>query len=105
MNIAAWLINTITVASRTGADSYGMATYGSQVSVPARVENRLTLALGGNPNLNSEHVIVTTTLINPDDRIWLPGDNTSDSTQARRPLKINNASTRDGGYVVYETYL
>ena len=106
MNIDSWLTDTITVASRIGADSYGQPTYGAQVAIPARVESKLTLMLSAQgANLNSDHVIVTTTLINPDDQIWLPGDDIAQSAKARRPLKITNAYVKSGAFTLYETYL
>jgi hypothetical protein len=105
MDISAWLTDTIYWASRTGADSYGQATYAAPVPLSARVEGKNVLSLSANPQLMYDHAICTLEQIMPDDQVWLPGANQTDPTQAKRPLKTNTAYTKDESYQFYMTYL
>jgi hypothetical protein len=105
MDISSWLVDTIYWAARTGADGYGSPTYGTPVALPARVEGKNLLSLGPNPQLMYDHAICTLTQIGPDDQVWLPGANQTDTTQAKRPLKTNTAYTEDKDYQFYMTYL
>lgn len=105
MNIDGWLINVCKVEPRIGVDGYGAPIYGAQITVLARVEVGFKLVLGHDgANLNSTHWMTTKVQINPDDRVWLPGDDISDATKARRPLMINNAETKPGDFTLYETF-
>jgi hypothetical protein len=104
MNVDAWLIHTVTVAAATGRSGSGDPTYGSQSTVPARVEKNVRLRIGEQNDMADVHVIVTKTQINISSRVWLPGDDTSATAAARRPLAIKNAPTKDGGFTLYETY-
>ena len=103
MNIAGRLTHTITVQSQTGVTA-GDPTWGSQTARKARVEHgtKMIVAPDGSQK-QSEHVVVTDFAIGPEDRVWLPGDNTADANAARRPIIVKKADTF-GGYFVYETY-
>lgn len=106
VNIDEWLIHTITVAPMTGRNAAGDPTFGPQVPVLARVESGKILSLNGALGnvLQATHVAVTKVPINVNDRVWLPGDSTADTSQARRPLSIRNAPIKNGSFTLYETY-
>lgn len=106
MNLDSWMVDTVIVAPRVGADSRGMPTYGAQTTVQARVESKSLLALAPTRNeLKFDHKICTLTPINPDDRVWLPGDDTTSTDAAKRPISIDFAYTKFGDFTLYVTYL
>lgn len=105
MDISSWMVDTITVAPRTGADSYGMPTYGAQVTASARIEQGLRLVVNSRgADLLASSWVTTTFLINPDDKVWFNTDDPTQDQQARRPLAIKNAETKNTGYIIYEAY-
>jgi hypothetical protein len=106
MGFASWLIDTINVASATGTDNFGQPTYGTPRAINARVEaeTRLVISPDGN-QLMVNHKIAVAEQLYTTDRIWLPGDSTSDVTKARRSLLINSAATRIGTFRFWEVYL
>lgn len=105
MDISSWLVDTIYWAARVGADGYGQPFYGTPVALPARVEGKNVLRISSNPELQYDHAICTLVQIGPDDQVWLPGADFTDSTAAKRPLRANTAYTKDENYQFYMTYL
>ena len=105
MNISEWLIDSVTRAPRTGYAN-GSATYGSQVTIKARVEHIHKLVIGADKNeVLSNHRFVTLAACNLSDRIWLPGDNIAEPTAARKILDIHRATDKLGTVTHYEVYL
>lgn len=104
MNIRNWLTQTVTVASTSGRSGSGDPTYNPQVTMAARVERNVRLRIGAENTLADVHVMVTEDQIKVGWRVWLPGDDIASTLEARRPLAVKNAATRDNGYTFYETY-
>ena len=105
MSLAGYMPDTITLADRTGVTG-GTPSYGSQYTAPARVEASDKKIIGTDGNeLQAEHAIATETEIKTTQRIWLPGDDTTDNTEARRALKVKNAREADGSGGHWEAWL
>ena len=102
MNIAGRLNSTITVKSQSGAGTAGDPTYGSGTSVSARVQYGKDRT---ETEIAHDVVLYTTTEIKPDDRIWLPGDSTSDDTLARRPKKVSRSRSFGDADTLWKTLL
>ena len=98
------LTQTITVSEQTGVDTRGMPTYGAQTTKSARVEqtNELKINRDGNEQL-ARHVVVTSSEIGINARVWFPGDNTGDNDAAKRPITIRQAA-QPVGDTLYETF-
>lgn len=96
------MIHTITLKSQAGKSSHGDPTYGGQTSISGRVEHKLQRIITPEGNaVNSEHMVISESEIKVTDRVWLPGDDTTDATEARRPIWVGKAETTDG-YILYQ---
>jgi hypothetical protein len=106
VNLTSWLSQSISVAAQTGKNSKGDPTYGTPVTVSARVEvsRRFARNAQGQKTVSS-HAIYTTTAIALTDRIWLPGVSTSNVQAARGPLSVTAVSDKAGGVTLYEVLL
>lgn len=73
------LNQTITLAPATGLDGYGKATYGTAVSVPALVEQRLKMirdAQGREVVSSTQAFVDGTTVVTTESKITLPDGST-----------------------------
>ena len=105
MAYSSMLTGKVTVASATGKDAYGDPSFGSQRVISARVENStntITDSSGRERIRNTQ--IATTERLGLTDRVWLPGTDTTDVAQSRRPMRIDSASTPHGSFTVFMTY-
>jgi hypothetical protein len=103
--ITHFLTDTITVASPIGTSAGGDLTFGSQVTMKARVEREVKeVVTADGSTVVAYHRVATEAEIPLSARVWLPGDNTADTNAAKRPLMSKRASTI-GGYSFSETYL
>lgn len=104
--IKALLAQTITVQAPTGVDNYGSPTGGSQSSVSARVElyEKETVNARGE-RVRTTHRIYTEDAISLDSLIWLPGADTGDATDARRPHRVDSHPDENGTTHHYETVI
>lgn len=102
MNLDAWLTDTITIASQSAVGAKGDPSYGTKTTAAARVQ-------AGRDRHETEiehsHVIYTTSPVLVDDRIWLPGDSTSDTTLARRAVHVESSHDRGGTTTLYKVLL
>lgn len=89
MSVAAWMCDTITVASQTGANSSGDPTYGAQRTLRARVVDGVDAGKTENPPATT--VVYCESEILVTDRLWLPGSSTSAVNDARRPMRVERA--------------
>ena len=106
MNIAGWLIHTVTIAEQTGTDVYGDPTIGSQSAIKARVESTNKLVRGpAGEERQADHRFVTLAEVRMTHRIWLPGDSTADAKLAKRPIKIDSATDKGGRVTHYQVWL
>lgn len=93
MNLETLLTSSITIASQASVDTHGDPSYGSPRTVRARIQP----ARGRDEEeIEHEHVILCGEVISPDDRIWLPGDDTTSADAARRPLSVEEQRDRWG---------
>lgn len=106
MNLTEWFVDTVTYASPSGVDSFGSLSYAAQTTLKGRVEHETQLVVGpDNVEVAANHVIVAASEIPQGARVWLPGDDTADTTKARRILATKKAATKSGGYTLYEMRL
>lgn len=99
------LSDVVTVAPFTGTNASGDPSFGAQVTYPARVEHGLLLFRTPDGNeVQSTHVVVTSTEIDRRSRVWLPGDDTADTAEARHAVDVRKApQPTPGGSTLYET--
>ena len=99
------MTHTVTLASKSGRSNSGDPTYGSQTTISARVErkSKLFMAQDGNHKM-AESRIISESEILLTDRVWLPGDDTTDTNESKQPIAVGNADTPDG-YTLYEAWL
>lgn len=103
MNIDSWLVDTITVASRTGRDAAGDPSFGAQSEVRCRVENKRELIERQDGTQQEvDFSIATTTEIQVGDRVWLPGANPGNDSEAKQAVLVKSATIKDGTFRLYE---
>jgi hypothetical protein len=105
MSFAHLLTETIHVASETGRDGYGDATFGSARAVKAAVssaQNRV-MSIDGDERMSS-HQIDTAEKIEVTDKVWLPGEDTA-VDPGHTPVAFSNESSRRSGKRLYVTFL
>lgn len=94
---------TIYVASPSGVSASGDATYGTPASQAARVERRTNVVETTDGNFKeTTHKIATEGAIGVKDRIWLPGEDQTDDTAARQPVRVNIGVDEKGVTTHYE---
>lgn len=112
--LRAQLAETIYVASPSTVDTYGQIAYGAPVAVKARVEFKRSVESGGRGGVlearegeqaGTSTFVITESAITITDRIWLPGDDQTDATLARRPLAVLRLPNERGAVDHYETKL
>lgn len=98
------MTQTITVATGTTLDDFGeVATFGTQTTQKAHVEGitRGIFDVDGH-RIEASNLIITETEIDPDARIWLPWDDTTDNTIAKRIVKTDRVRAHRDGYTIFE---
>ena len=106
MNIESWMVDTIYVASSSGSlDGYGKPSYATARAVSCRVEGNSRVIPGEQNEQQANHRIATLDEIKSDDKIWLPGDSTSDASLSKRPILITTATVKDGSQRLWEVFL
>jgi hypothetical protein len=81
---------TITFKTLTSVDTYSAPTYGSGTAALARVEPKRKVIRDERGNeILASHVVYTAAAIKMTDRVWFPGESTSDNNKARRPIAID----------------
>lgn len=100
------LTQTITVAPVTGVGNSGDPTYGAQVTKKARVQSGLKIVASGTESeRQATHTIYLEESVGLNDRIWLPGDNTADNTEARRPIDVAHSPLPDASLTLWKVLL
>ncbi len=103
MNLRAWLVDTVTVASVSVRSSYGSPSFGAQRAVKCRVEASARKVKGATGNeTQADYVIRCTDAILLTDRIWLPGSSTADANLAKVPLSVATLHDKRGRFTYYE---
>lgn len=104
--ITASLKQTINVAPYSSALRAGDPTFGAAVAVSAYIEDKIITVRGPSGNeLKTSKLIITASAIGLQDRVWLPGDSTSDRTKGRSPVSVETFVDEVGNADHYETYL
>ncbi len=106
MDISSWMVDTISVASPTGAaDQYGQPVFAAARSVDCRLEriNKLFVEADGNERY-ARHRIACDQELTWEDVFWLPGEDTA-TVASKRPLSVTQASTKYGAYTEWEVML
>lgn len=97
MDLTSWMRDTITVESFAGVDIYGGPLPGRKRQVKCRLEHKLQKIVdAAGQEIMSDHEIATLQTIGLLDRIWLPGKDTNDDTQARTPHNVAQATDKFG---------
>lgn len=97
MELSSWMSDTITVERFSGVDVYGQPLSGHKRQVKCRLEHKLQKIVDASgQEIMSNHEIGTLENISLLDRIWLPGTNTNDPTQARTPHNVAQATDKFG---------
>jgi hypothetical protein len=101
----AQLVQTVYVATATGAATTGGPTYGSPAPVSARVESSVKQIRGadGSVKTTSHWINSGTTEIHLNDRLWLPGADHSKPEEACIPLSVDAIPDERGAVDHYET--
>jgi hypothetical protein len=104
--MAAWMTQTIHVASKTGVDSYGRPSYETPRAVKARVElrRRMVRNSSGEESVSS-HVVYSLEPILLTDRVWLPGLNSATAEGSKLPLQVDASSDKPGARTLYRVDL
>ncbi len=106
MDLSSWMRDTITVESTPGVDVYGQAIPGKKRQVKCRLEHKLQKVVDASgQEIMSNHEIATLQNISLLDRIWLPGSDTKDATQARTPHNVAVATDKFGHTTLWMVFL
>ncbi len=100
------LNETINVATPSTRGNDGSITYNAAASRSAYVERKdgEVMSVTGEM-LKASHWIVVEASVGMSDRIWLPGDDETDATLARRPLSVEAFTDDEGTTHHYEVML
>ena len=100
------LDQTVSVAAPNAVNSDGELSYGAPASVACRLQrNARIMKTTDGQDIISDTQILTLTAIGEQDRIWLPGQSTSDQALARTPQLVKSIQMISGGSTVYEAFL
>ena len=80
---------TIYTASPASVDGTGKIVYGTAASRAAWVERESRIVdMRDGTKRQTTHLIIVESSIGDTDRIWLPGDGSTDATKARVPAQV-----------------
>ena len=97
MNLTSWFKDTITVKRMTGVDNAGQPTYGDAETVKCRVERTLKKIVNADgQEVMSDAQIALAETVGLQDRIWLPGQDTTKVEEARTAHNYQEATSKDG---------
>jgi len=106
MFISGMLTDTISYASISAVDSDGALSYGTPVSVKAKVKRVDELATSGDSQSATYTAeILTLAAIKRDNRVWLPGDSSSDTALAHTPISVETMNSISEDVAVYRIRL
>lgn len=105
MDISDSLTETISVKHKTAVSKEGDPTYGSVVTMKARIERFRATDVGEGTTRQDETRIFTLQAILNSDLIFLPEDSTATNDNGRRPQRTEAMKDLDGVTSHYETVL
>lgn len=97
--------HTITIAEPSGVDAAGSPSYGAQTTAPARVQSKTSIVRGVEEDAEAEHVVYTYAAVSRAARVWLPGTNTANADEARKPLSVETMTDLAGGESITKVVL
>lgn len=105
-----WLTETAYYKAATAISSAGVETFGSAVAFLCRTELRSNLhgpmfMPRGGEDVEWMHLLFTVTAIDYTSRIWLPGADTSDNSEAKKIRNIETVRDDLGAVGHYEIYI
>lgn len=103
MPIGQMLNDTIYHAVLSGVDADGQLSYDAATAVAANVQSKdEEMSTGNEQSVTYKAEIVTLTEIRRGDRLWLPGDSSSNTDLAHTPSHIQSATGLGSGETVYK---
>jgi hypothetical protein len=104
LSITHLLIHTLTIEEQNGVSNSGSPTFADQTTMASRIErtNTMVINFAGNEQ-KASHRVVTLSEVGQNARVYFPGDDTDDTTEARRPIAVTQGDTTAGD-TLYETY-
>ena len=106
MAIGQMLTDTISHAALSGVDADGQLTYATATSVAAKVQEKdEEQAVGTDQSVTYRAEIITLAAISRGDRVWLPGDSSSNTDLAHTPRIVQTATGIGSGETVYKVTL
>lgn len=95
---------TIYVATEAARSSFGDPSFNAAAAVRCRCEpdDEASKVTDGEQRI-TRYRIVTESKINTSDRVWLPGDDQTNATLGRTPLKVQECPGETGAIDHYET--
>jgi len=95
--IESFLVDLCTVARYVDRDEYGDKLFGPSEVVRCRHERGTTQIRDADGDTRaSTDSLATVVAIGQNDRVWLPGRNTDDVSEATSPISVRNARSSDG---------
>ena len=99
------MTHAVTLAPAASNNNYGDTTYGTQVTIAARVEHKRSLVTNASGNqVAAEHRITSEDEIEFSDRVWLPGDDTAKAAEARKAIAVSKIDSPLDTYTLYRAW-
>ena len=106
MNLTRWMTDTVTLAASSGVSTSGDPTWSAQREIAARVVwGHDLVRQSDGTEIESSVKVATHDAVTMGDRIWLPGDDTSSTEEARKPISISHATLPGCSLTLYEVVL
>lgn len=98
MSIESWLVDRCTVSRMLDTrDGHGDKQFAPQEVIACRHERGSQKVRDGDGDETiSTDQLATVIAIGANDRVWLPGTDTSDPRKARTPVGVDSARSKDG---------
>ncbi len=105
MNLDGWFTDTITIQAITDRDANGDPSYGAQFTALARVEEKQTRVRNREgQEVMSDTAIATEQAIGAQDRVWIPGADTTKVNQARTPISFKSGFNKARDLKLFEVF-
>ena len=106
MNLSRWMTDKVWLSICTGVNTSGDPTYGPLHQIYAYVMyGDTTVRTASGEETKSDARIATHTVVTQYDRVWLPGANTTNANDARRPISIACGTLPGTSQILYEVSL
>jgi hypothetical protein len=97
MSIASWLVDRCVVSRYVGRDGHGDKVFAPSETVACRYEQATAKVrdADGDERVSADQ-LATAEPIGLNDRVWLPGKDPDVARQAKTPISVKNARSKDG---------